>query len=102
MNEAKSLCNKQRNLCVSILRKKKMGYFGNLNNKIVTDNRNIWKTISPFFSEKAFHNKKITNNVELGETFYTFFSKKMPKLSAYGFDYDSLVFIQSYLSQRQQ
>ena len=102
MNEAKSLYNKQRNFCVSILRKKKRDYFGSLNNEIVTDNRKFWKTISPFFSEKTFHNKKITNNVELAETFYTFFSKKIPKLSAYGFDYDSLVFIQSYLSQRQQ
>ena len=37
-NEAKSLFNKQRNLCVSILRKNKRDYFGNLNNKIATDN----------------------------------------------------------------
>ena len=77
-NEAKSLYNKQRNLCVSILRKNKRDYFGNLNNKIVTDNRKFWKTISPLFSEKAFHrecitlkesNKTIANNGELDETF---------------------------------
>ena len=36
--EAKSLYNKQRNLCMSILRQNKRDYFGNLNNKIVTDN----------------------------------------------------------------
>ena len=54
--EAKSLYNKQRNLCVSILRKKKnRDYLGNLNNRIVTDNRKFWKTISPLFSEKASH-----------------------------------------------
>ena len=89
-NEAKSLYNKQRNLCVSILRKNKRDYFGNLNNKIVTDNRKFWKTISPLFSEKAFHrecitlkesNKTITNNVELAETFNTFFSKIVPNLN---------------------
>ena len=38
-NEAKSLYNKQRNLYVSIVRKNKRDYFGNLNNKNVTDNR---------------------------------------------------------------
>ena len=49
-NEAKSLYNKQRNLCVSILRKIKRDYFGNLN-KIVTDNKKFWKT-SVLFSPK--------------------------------------------------
>ena len=49
-NGAKSLNNKQRDLCVSILRKNKTGYYGNLNNKIVTDNRKFWKTVSPLFS----------------------------------------------------
>ena len=36
-NDTKSLCNKQRNLCVSILSKNKTDHFGNLNNKIATD-----------------------------------------------------------------
>ena len=102
MNEAKSLRNEQRNLCVSILPKNKRDYFGNLHKKIVTNNRNFWKTISPLFSEKAFHrecitlkessktttnnekafhrecitlkesSKTITNNEKLAETFNTF------------------------------
>ena len=38
-NEAKSLYNKQSNLFVSILHKNKRDYFGNLSNKIVSDNR---------------------------------------------------------------
>ena len=89
-NEAKSLYIKQRNICVSFLRINKRDYFGNLNNKIVTDNRKFWKTISPLFSEKAFHrecitlkesNKTITNNVELAKTFNTFFSKIVPNLN---------------------
>ena len=89
-NEAKSLYNKQRNLCVSILRKNKRDYFGKLNNKIATDNRKFWKTISPLFSETVFHrecitlkesNKTITNNVELAETFNTFFSKIVPNVN---------------------
>ena len=54
-NEAKSLYNKQRNLCVSIFRKNKRAYFGNLNNQIITDNRKFWKNIRSLFSENAFH-----------------------------------------------
>ena len=75
---------------MSILRKNKRDYFGNLNNKIVTDNRTFWKTISPLFSEKTFQrecitlkesNKTITNNVELAETFNTFYSKIVNNLN---------------------
>ena len=89
-NEEKSLYNKKRNLCVSILRKTKGDCFGNLNNKIVTNNRKFWKTISPLFSEKAFHrecmtlkesNKTITINAELAETFNTSFTKILPNLN---------------------
>ena len=45
---------------MSILRKNKRGYIGNLNNKIATDNRKFWKTVSPLFSKEAFqtHNNK--------------------------------------------
>ena len=84
MNEVKSLYNKNRNLCLSILRKNKRDYyFGNLNNNIATDNRKLLKTISPVFFKKAFHRecltlnkitKAISNNEELAaETFNTFF-----------------------------
>ena len=89
-NKAKSLYNKQRNLCVSNLRKNKGDYFRNLNNEIVTDNRKFWKTISPVFSEKDFHreyitlnksNKTISNKQKLTETFNTSFSKIVPNLN---------------------
>ena len=82
--EVKRLYNKQRNPYVSILRKNKKDCFGNLNNKIVTDNRNFWKAIIPLFSKKTFHkecitlkenNKTIKKNEELAETFNTFFRK---------------------------
>ena len=82
--EAKRLYNKQRNPCVSILRKNKKDCFGNLNNKIVTDNRNFFKAIISLFSKKTFpkecitlkeSNKTIKNNEELAETFNTFFRK---------------------------
>ena len=73
---------------MSILRKNKRGYIGNLNNKIATDNRKFWKTVSPLFSEEASkhitlkeNNKTIANNEELAETFNTFFSKIVPNLN---------------------
>ena len=77
-------------ISVSILRKIKRDYFGNLNKKGLINNRKFWKTIGPFFSEKAFHrecitlkksNKTITNIVELAETFNTFFSKIVHNLN---------------------
>ena len=82
-NDSKHLCNRQRNLCVSLLRKTKRGYFKQLNNKIVSDNRKFWQTIGPLFSEKTVcketlilkdNNRTITNNHELAESFNTFFS----------------------------
>ena len=60
MNEAKSLYNKQRNLWASILRKNKKDSFGNLNNKIATDNRKFYKIIIRLFCEKDVHRECIT------------------------------------------
>ena len=57
-NQAKSLYNKKRNPCVSILRKNKRDYLGNLNNKIITGNRTFWKTISPLLFSLKRHNIK--------------------------------------------
>ena len=82
-NDSKYVCNRQRNLCVSLLQKTKMDYFKQVNNKVISDNKKFWQTISPLFSEKAFRketiilkdsNRTITNNHELAETFNTFFS----------------------------
>ena len=42
---------KQRNCCVSLLRKVKWEYFANLNEKNITDNRKFWQTVKPFFPE---------------------------------------------------
>ena len=81
--ESKKLYNKQRNLCVSLLRKTKRAYFSQLDIKIVNDNRKFWKTINPLFSEKAYrkesislieNDKLITNDKTLAETFNNFFS----------------------------
>ena len=79
-NDSKRLYNRQRNLCVSLLQKTKRDYFKELNNKVISDNRKVWQTVSPLFSEKAFrketillkdNNRTKTNNHELAETFNT-------------------------------
>ena len=44
---------KQRNFCVSLLRKTKKDYFNNLNIKNITDSKAFWKTIKPYFSDKG-------------------------------------------------
>ena len=81
--ESKSLYNKQRNICVSLLRKTKRNYYAQLDKKIVTDNRKFWKAVSPLFPEKAFHKesimlkehgKTITDHKKIAKTFNNFFS----------------------------
>ena len=51
---------KQRNWCVSLLRKEKKEYFANLNEKDIIDNKNFWQTVKPFLSEKLKSREKIT------------------------------------------
>ena len=87
--ESKRRFKRQRNFCVSLLRKNKRRFFGKLNHRVISDNRKFWKTVGPVFSEKAFHkesiilinnNKTISNNEELAETFNKRFSKLMESL----------------------
>ena len=58
--ENKFSYNKQRNWCVSLLRKEKKKYFANLNEEDITDNKNFWQTTKPFLSEKTKSRGKIT------------------------------------------
>ena len=51
---------KQRNYCISLLRKVKKEYFANLIEKNITDNRTFWQTVDPFLSEKNKSREKIT------------------------------------------
>ena len=45
--ESKQLYNKQRNLCVTLLRKAKRNYFSELGKKVLKDNRKFWKIVNP-------------------------------------------------------
>ena len=87
--ESRRRFNRQRNLCVSWLRRTRRRFFGKLNHKVVSDNRTFGKTVGPLFSEKAFHtesiilnnnNKIISKNEELAEIFNKHFSKIVENL----------------------
>ena len=54
------LYKKQRNFCVSLLRKTKRNYFKNVKIQDVTDNKKSRKTIRPYFSDKGYNQTKIT------------------------------------------
>ena len=87
--ESKVAYNKQRNICVSLLRKSKRDYSANLDTKIMKDNRKFWKTVNPLFSEKSYSKESIslinkdgliTENEDLVKTFNNFFSNIVNKL----------------------
>ena len=40
---------KQRNFCVSLLRKTKKDYYANVNEKDTADNKSFWQTVKPLF-----------------------------------------------------
>ena len=50
---------KQRNFCVTLLRRTKKEYFQNLNVKDLSDNKTFWKTIKPYFSNKGLNSNKM-------------------------------------------
>ena len=52
--------SKQRNYCVSLVRKSKKLYYSNLDENNVTHNKTFWKTIKPFWSDKIVSREKIT------------------------------------------
>ena len=58
--ENKNRYTKQRNLCVTLLRKSKREYFNNLNEKNVCDNKKFWRVVKPLLSNKIISNEKIT------------------------------------------
>ena len=52
--------NKQRNLCVTLLRKSKREYYRNLNVENVCDNSKFWKVVKPLLPKKNMSSEKIT------------------------------------------
>ena len=59
-DENRLVFTRQRNFCVSLLRKEKEQYFAKLNVKNITDNRKFWQTVKLFLSEENKSSEKIT------------------------------------------
>ena len=51
---------KQRNHCVSLLRKTKREYYSNLDEKKICDNKTFWKIVKPVLSKKIKSNERTT------------------------------------------
>ena len=67
---------------VSILKKAKKKYYGNLNPSSVTDNKTFWKTVKPLFSSKMTSSQAIAlceqshifdNDQDIADIFNDFF-----------------------------
>ena len=87
--ENKLLYNKQRNFCVSLLRKEKKEYFAKINEKDISDNRNFWQTVKLFISDKIKSKESIilvnndnieSNEFDVAKTFNEFFSNIVKNL----------------------
>ena len=66
----RALYVKQRNYCVSLLRKSKKKYYENLDERNLIDNKLFWKTVKPSFSDKIATRDRIhlTENGEAVKT----------------------------------
>ena len=88
--ETRKLYVKQRNKCVSLLKKAKKEYYQSLDEENVIDNKKFWKTVKPLFSDKSVSTEKInltenekmlTSKSEIAETLNNFFSDIVRKLN---------------------
>ena len=61
--EAINKYNKQKNTCVSVVKKAKRKYYENLDLKDINDNKKFWATVKPLFSNKI----KLAENIFLDE-----------------------------------
>ena len=59
-NEDRKLYTKQRNCCISLLRKTKKAYYENLDERKVSDDKHFWKTVKTSLSEKFNARERIS------------------------------------------
>ena len=55
--------NKQRNFCVSLIRREKKNFFNNISTRDITDNKTFWRTGKPRFTDKIQAKSKIVSGV---------------------------------------
>ena len=81
-NRNRDLFCKQRNLCVSLLRKSKKDYFSYLKEKQITDNKRLWKKVKPFLSNKVQSSERI-NLTEENDSLVTDCGKFAKELNSF-------------------
>ena len=52
--------NKQRNICVTLIKQLKKNFFSKLNTRDVIDNKTFWRKVKPLFTDKVQTKSKIT------------------------------------------
>ena len=55
--ENRILYTQQRSYCISLLRKTKIRYYINLNEKKILDNKQFWKVVKSLFSDKSINKR---------------------------------------------
>ena len=58
--ENKTLYKKHRNFCVALIKREKRNHYNNLDLRIFKDNKKIWQTVKPLFSDKQ---KQLQRNI---------------------------------------
>ena len=80
---------KQKNYSSTLYKKEKKNFFNKLNTSFVSDNKLVWKTIKPFFSNKGSHrgntklvegDKLLEDNSEVAEELNNFLREAVPTL----------------------
>ena len=80
---------KQRNFCSKLYKKERKKYYNNLNIKNITENKEFWRTIKPFLSEKTKSSQKIfickgdeiiSDDRDIAENFSQFFQNAVNSL----------------------
>ena len=76
---------KQRNFCSKLYKKEKKAFYNNLNLRHINDNKQFWKTVKPFLTEKGSNSSRISlidkakgivsDDKEIANTFSDFFDK---------------------------
>ena len=88
-HESRLRYNKQRNLCVTLLRKAKKKYYTDLKMSDINYNKKFWKSVKPTFGHKNKGNKTIaledgnemiTDDGKLAQTFNEHFVNIVPRL----------------------
>ena len=89
-NENKTNYKKQRNFCVTLLKKEEKNYFENLDTKNIGDNKTFWKTVKLLLSDKfklpvnvtwVKKNDVISDNGKTGDVFNDFFTNAVKNIN---------------------